>query len=54
VALLDPVCPPSTVFAARNAWAAGADIVEFPFNEHEGGNGAQWPGQAAFLAGLLA
>lgn len=64
VALLDPVCPPSTVYAARNAWgsradAAGgraesvADIVEYPFNEHEGGAGAHWPRQASWLVEQL-
>ena len=51
VALMDPVCPPSTVYAARNHWAGGtADIEEYPFNEHEGGAGAHWPLQAAWLA----
>jgi len=78
VALMDPVCPPSTVFAARNRWGAAAgegaagvgragttdtagavgapaaDIVEYAFNEHEGGAGAHWPRQAAWLAERLA
>ena len=54
VALLDPVCPPSTVYAARNAWGGVADIVDYPFNEHEGGQGRQWEKQAAFLAEQLA
>jgi cephalosporin-C deacetylase len=64
VALMDPVCPPSTVFAARNHWgalggrdgraAASADIVEYAFNEHEGGAGVHWPRQAAWLAERLA
>ena len=48
---MDPMCPPSTVYAARNHWAGGtADIEEYPFNEHEGGAGAHWPLQAAWLA----
>lgn len=51
VAHLDPICPPSTVFAAFNHWAvAGAEIVEYSFNEHEGGAGWQWPLQAEWLA----
>ncbi|PCE16428.1 acetylxylan esterase [Microbacterium sp. SZ1] len=50
VALLDPVCPPSTVYAARNSWGGTADIVDYPFNEHEGGLGEQWLRQAHFLA----
>lgn len=54
VGLLDPVCPPSTVYAAFNAYA-GSDkaITVYPFNEHEGGLGHQWQAQAAFLARLL-
>lgn len=51
VALMDPICPPSTVFAARNHWAGGqADIVEYSFNEHEGGGSWQWQRQADWLA----
>lgn len=54
VALLDPVCPPSTVYAARNTWGGAAEMVEYRFNEHEGGQGLQWERQAAFLAEQLA
>lgn len=54
VALMDQTCPPSTVFAARNHWGGTADIVEYAFNEHEGGLGVQWEKQAAFLAERLA
>lgn len=51
VAHMDPICPPSTVFAARNHWAGGrADIVEYSFNEHEGGGPWQWEQQADWLA----
>jgi cephalosporin-C deacetylase len=63
VGILDPVCPPSTVFAARNHWgsmadaeagvartAPTADIVEYAFNQHEGGAAAHWPRQQAWLA----
>ncbi len=56
VGLIDPVCPPSTVYAARNHWGAGAvtaDIVEYAFNEHEAGQGHQWERQAAWLAERL-
>jgi cephalosporin-C deacetylase len=62
VALMDPVCPPSTVYAARNHWGAlagdgdsgaSAEIVEYAFNEHEGGAGMHWPRQAAWLAERL-
>ena len=35
---MDPVCPPSTVYGAFNAYAhPDKSIVEYPWNEHEGG-----------------
>jgi cephalosporin-C deacetylase len=37
VALMDQICPPSTVYAAYNAYAGDKRIVEYPFNDHEGG-----------------
>lgn len=38
VALMDPICPPSTVFAAYNRYAGSEkEIVVYPWNEHEGG-----------------
>jgi len=54
VALMDPVCPPSTVFASFNAYAGPAGIEVYPFNEHEGGQGHHWVKQAAWLARQLA
>ena len=53
VALHDPVCPPSTVYAAANHYAAPVDVEVYPFNEHEGGQAAQWPRQQEWLAGVL-
>ena len=53
VGLMDPVCPPSTVYAARNAYAAPADIEVYPFNEHEGGQGFHWLRQADWLAARI-
>ncbi|MFC8799132.1 acetylxylan esterase [Promicromonospora sp. NPDC057138] len=50
VALLDPICPPSTVFAASNAYAGGADVEVYRFNQHEGGEGYHWERQATWLA----
>ncbi|KAA9084988.1 acetylxylan esterase [Microbacterium radiodurans] len=51
VGLLDPICPPSTVYAAFNAFAGDdKEIVVYPFNEHEGGQAHQWTAQARFLA----
>lgn len=37
VALMDGVCPPSTVFAAYNAYAGEKNIAVWQFNNHEGG-----------------
>lgn len=53
VALMDPVCPPSTVYAAANSHRGGAEVVEYAFNQHEGGLGVQWQRQAAWLAERL-
>ena len=53
VALMDPVCPPSTVYAAANHHRGGAEVVEYPFNQHEGGLGIHWQRQAAWMAARL-
>ncbi len=37
VALMDTICPPSTVYAAYNRYAGGKSIREYAFNDHEGG-----------------
>jgi cephalosporin-C deacetylase len=37
VALMDMICPPSTVLAAYNHYGASKEIRVYPFNEHEGG-----------------
>lgn len=39
VALMDEICPPSTVYAAYHAYGGTKRIVEYPFNDHEGGQG---------------
>lgn len=55
VALMDPTCPPSTVYAAYNAWAGSKEIVEYSYNEHEGGGPFQHQRQVRWaqrLAGL--
>ena len=36
-ALMDPICPPSTVFAAYNNYAGPKEITVWPYNGHEGG-----------------
>lgn len=55
VALMDVICPPSTVFGAFNAWA-GADrrIEVYPFNDHEGGGPFQRRVQLEWMAERLA
>ncbi len=37
VGLMDESCPPSTVYAAFNRYGGPKEIVEYPFNGHEGG-----------------
>jgi cephalosporin-C deacetylase len=37
VALMDTVCPPSTVYAAYNHYLGPKDIRVYPYNGHEGG-----------------
>jgi cephalosporin-C deacetylase len=37
VALMDQTCPPSTVYAAYNAYAGPKQMLVYPFNDHEGG-----------------
>ncbi len=48
-ALMDQVCPPSTVFAAYNHWAGEKDIKVYPYNGHEGGNSHQTVEKLKFL-----
>ncbi|OLT54149.1 acetylxylan esterase [Cellulosimicrobium sp. CUA-896] len=64
VALRDATCPPSTVYAAYDAWGARAsgrpgarpggvpgtrEIDVYRFNDHEGGQGYRFPRQRAWL-----
>ncbi len=54
VALMDDTCPPSTVFAAYNAWSgAPKDIVVYPYNRHEGGGPHQVARQWDYVRALL-
>lgn len=54
VALMDQVCPPSTVFAAYNHYAGEKSIDVYPYNEHEGGGVAQDERQIRWLRERLA
>lgn len=53
VALMDRICPPSTVFAAYNHYAGPKELRVWPYNDHEGGEGFQQAEQLAFCHGLL-
>ncbi|MDN4476451.1 acetylxylan esterase [Demequina sp. SYSU T00192] len=50
VGLRDVTCPPATVRAAYEAWGGDVEIVEYPFNGHEGGGPYQQRRQIEFLA----
>jgi cephalosporin-C deacetylase len=54
VALMDETCPPSTVYAAFNAYAGPKEIVTYPYNDHEGGEAFHKVRQAAWLKETLA
>lgn len=69
VALMDDVSPPSTVFAAYNAYGSGAggpgpagdprsvpakSVEVYHFNNHEGGQEHHWVKQLHYVAELLA
>lgn len=49
VALMDTICPPSTVFAAYNHYPGPKDIRVYPYNNHEGGENFQFREKLAFL-----
>lgn len=54
VGLMDDIVLPSTVYAAFNSYlGADREIVEYPFNGHEGGALHQWHRQAAWLGSRL-
>ena len=54
VALMDAICPPSTVFAAYNHYAGTKDIRVWPYNGHEGGAAFQKAEQIRYVAKALA
>ncbi|SDD64531.1 acetylxylan esterase [Auraticoccus monumenti] len=54
VGLMDPVCPPSTVFASHNAHPGPKEIAVWPFNGHEGGGVEDRAAALTVLAGLFA
>jgi len=54
VALMDEICPPSTVFAAYNHYGGAKDIRVYRYNHHEGGGTYQAVEKLKFVAGLFA
>jgi cephalosporin-C deacetylase len=53
VALMDTICPPSTVFAAYNAYTGPKEIVVYPDNDHEGGGPVHQARQLRWLRDRL-
>ena len=53
VALMDQVCPPSTVYAAYHAYGGAKEIVVYQFNDHEGGLSHQRLAQINWLNRLI-
>lgn len=53
VALMDAICPPSTVYAAYHRYAGEREMVVYPYNGHEGGGAFQVQRQWEFLAPML-
>ena len=51
-ALMDQVCPPSTVFAAYNHWAGEKDVKVYLCNGHEGGGSYQTLEKVKFLKSI--
>ncbi len=49
VALMDAICPPSTIFAAYNHYAGKKSIKVWEYNNHEGGQSFQHLEQVKFL-----
>ncbi len=52
VGLMDDICPPSTVYAAYNAYAGPKEVRVWAFNNHEGGGTVQFGEQVALLRRL--
>jgi cephalosporin-C deacetylase len=53
VALMDQTCPPSTVYAAYNAYAGPKEIREYAYNDHEGGEAYHQAEQLMWLRGVV-
>jgi cephalosporin-C deacetylase len=54
VGLMDEICPPSTVYAAYNAYGGPKQIAEYPYNDHEGGGEFHQVAKVDWLRATLA
>ncbi len=54
VAMMDEVCPPSTVYAAYNRYGGPKEVVEYPYGDHAGGGPRHEQRQLAWLTDRLA
>lgn len=52
--LMDPICPPSTVFGAYHAYAGPKEMRLWPFNGHEGGGSEDLAGAIGHVSRALA
>jgi len=53
IGLMDAICPPSTVYAAYNRYGGPREIREYPYNDHEGGQGFHELEKLRWLSGLF-
>jgi cephalosporin-C deacetylase len=53
VALMDTVCPPSTVYAAYNWYGGPKEIREYSFNDHESGGEMHEAAMIAWLGNVI-
>lgn len=51
VGLMDTICPPSSVYAAFNAYGGDKTMERYTFNDHEGGGPAQEAAQLMWAKG---
>ena len=51
VGLMDTICPPSSVYAAFNAYGGDKTMERYTFNDHEGGGPAQEAAQLTWAKG---
>lgn len=54
VGMMDTICPPSTVFAAYNAYRGPKQIAEYAYNEHDGGGELHEISKVGWLRALVA